>query len=76
MEELFEFNLENFMKDVIILQENHAVDYIDAILTVCEWRDIDIETIVPLLKKDPIIKENLRLIAEKKNFLKRDKIEA
>ncbi len=75
MNETFQFNLEKFIKDVNTLQEEHDVDYIDALLTVCDWWEIDLETITPILKKDAVIKEKLRVIAEEKNFLKKTKIE-
>lgn len=65
----FEFDITQYRDNVNKLCES-GVDFVDAILTVANDINIDIETLTPILKKDPEFKARLYMTAEKLNFFK------
>ena len=65
-----EFNIVKFNEEIEILCSK-GVDYLDSIITWCHRNDIELETIVPILKKDVTIKARLQKIAITKNLLKK-----
>jgi hypothetical protein len=68
--EALEFDLVKFHTEVDLLCEK-GVDYLDAVIHWCEKNGIDIETIVPVIKKDQGIKGRLLNSAEDRNFIKK-----
>jgi hypothetical protein len=74
MIEQFEFDVIKFQKEVdeIVCDD---ISYMDSILHWCEKNNIEIETLVPIIKKDPNIKAKLFEYAEKNNFIKKSKVE-
>jgi len=70
MQANFEFNIEGFRNEVNALCDKD-VDFLSAVLTVCERNDIELETISSIIKKDPELKSRMFLVAEKLNFLKK-----
>jgi UDP-glucose 6-dehydrogenase len=66
----FEFDIENFKFKINALCEKN-VDFMDALITICEKEGIEIDNIFPILKKDNEIKEKLFIHAEKLHFLKK-----
>jgi len=47
------------------------LDFLEAVVHWCDTNDIEIETVVPIIKKDPILKQRLTDVATRKNFLKK-----
>ncbi len=70
MDSKISFDIEEFRDKVNNLCEN-GTDFLDAILTIVHNENLEIESLVPLLKKDPELKSRLFLLAEKLNFLKK-----
>jgi hypothetical protein len=66
----FEFNVEEFKEELNNLT-NFGLDYLEAIIVLCDKRDIELETIFPIIKKDQEMKAKLADAATKKNFLKK-----
>ena len=67
MVEVIEFptNLEEeFVVEVENLVKYANTTYLDAIVNFCSRRDIEIETVVPLIMKNIGIKDNLQMEAE------------
>ena len=65
-----EFDLEGFRSQVDILCLR-GVSFLDSVLTVCDKNGIDLETISPIIKKDPELKSRAFLEAEKLNYIKK-----
>ena len=70
MQNNFEFDIEGFKSQVNELCEK-GVEFLDSVLTICEKNDIDLDTISPIIKKDPELKSRLFIIAENLNFIKK-----
>jgi len=66
----FEFDVEKFTFEVNLLCELD-LDFLEAVVHWCEENSIEIETIIPIIKKDATLKARLTTVAEKKNFLKK-----
>ena len=71
MDSKISFDIELFREKVNNLCEN-GVDFMDAILTIVDNEKLEIESLVPILKKDSEFKSRLFLSAEKLNFFKKD----
>ena len=52
-----------------LVQENHELNYIDAIVVFCDQNNIELESVPKLLSKP--LKEKLKFNAMELNFLKR-----
>ena len=52
-----------------LVQENHELNYIDAIVVICDQNSIELESVPKLLSKP--LKEKLKFNAMELNFLKR-----
>lgn len=67
----------NFDYDTFILEINelrfHDVSLVEAITFWCDKNNIEIETIVTIIKKDPILKFQLLEDAKALNFIKKNK---
>ena len=74
MIQTIEFDLEAFKVEVNNLCEK-GIGLLDSILTICEKNGIDIETISPLIKKDPELKSRVFVEAEKLNYIKKTRLE-
>lgn len=60
---------EKFAEDIEYLVLRTKMNYIDAIITYCEERGLDVESIAKLMSKP--LKEKLRYDATELNYLKR-----
>jgi len=65
-----EFNVEKFISEVNKLCELD-LDFLEAVVHWCDKNSIEIETIIPFIKKDAALKARLSSVAEKKNFFKK-----
>jgi hypothetical protein len=60
-----------FFEEVEKLCASKNIDYIDAVVHICEKNKIDIEHIAVLIKKNPNLKFKIQTEAENLNFLKK-----
>lgn len=65
-----EFDIDKFKLEVDILCLR-GVSFLDSVLTICDKNGIDLETISPIIKKDPELKSRAFLEAEKLNYIKK-----
>jgi hypothetical protein len=65
-----EFDIYKFKLEVDILCLR-GVSFLDSVLTICDKNGIDLETISPIIKKDPELKSRAFLEAEKLNYIKK-----
>ena len=61
----------NAIEAIENLRSSKNIDYIDAVVLLCETNKIEIEFIASLIKKDPAMKSKLQVEAENLNILKR-----
>ena len=66
----FEFDVDKFTSEVNLLCELD-LDFLEAVVHWCEKNSIEIETIIPIIRKDATLKARLTTVAENKNFLKK-----
>ena len=67
----FEFDIVLFVTQVDALCVEKDLDFLEAVVHWCESNDIEIETVVPVIKKDLVLKQRLTEAANRKNFLKK-----
>lgn len=67
----FDFDIEAFRDDVNLLCMK-KVDFLDALLTICEKRNIELETIIPLIRRDADLKLRLFNVGNRLNFMKKE----
>lgn len=60
-----------FVDDILSLVENDDLTTIEAVIFWCEQRQIEVETVAPIINKSLVIKEKIREDAESLHFLKK-----
>jgi hypothetical protein len=66
-------NASEFISDVEILHETLSLSYMEAIVYWCEVRNLDVEAVSHIVKKNRVLKSRLKTEAEDLNFIKRKK---
>lgn len=61
--------LSQFTEDIQLLVKQHNMNYLEAIIAWCEEKNIDVEQVVPLIKKSSVIKAKLETDASDLNLL-------
>jgi len=61
--------LSQFNEDIQQMVKQHDMNYLDAIIAWCEEKNIDVEQVVPLIRKSSVIKAKLENDASDLNLL-------
>jgi len=59
----------DFMKEIEHIRRDGKSDYIDAIVHYCEEKEIEIESIIKLIRKNSLLKSRIQEEAESLNIL-------
>ena len=65
-----EFDIDEFNTEIDRMMEINGGDYIEAICEFCSQKDIEIEFIAGIIKKNPVHKEKLLISGLAKRLLK------
>ena len=63
--------LSKFTEDIQKLVKDGNINHIDAIVAWCEMNNVDVEQVIPLIKKSQVIKAKLEDDAEQLNLLEK-----
>jgi hypothetical protein len=66
-------NTNEFISDVEILHKTLSLSYMEAIVYWCDARNLDVESISHIVKKNRVMKSRLKTEAEDLNYIKRKK---
>lgn len=63
--------LSEFTEDIQRMVMNNGLNYVEAIIAWCESKEVDVEQVIPLVKKSQVLKAKLEVDAEMLNLLEK-----
>lgn len=63
--------LSQFTDDIQQMVKDHGLTYLESIISWCESNNVDIEHVIPLIKKSSVIKAKLEVEAHDLNLLEK-----